>query len=184
MKSQYSAFILIAVIVLGFAGAASAAGEPASKSNGVVSNIWFAKMTKTNGTYAFDVQPTLYTGLNDYGRMTFITGSENLSTGNYAILEETPKGLALLKVVQLTKPEMLNPDYTMLTLELTKEDLLEPLYIPDATGATSSLNVQVATPSPSTTPSPAATTKAPLSMVTILAGLCIAGVFGITRLRR
>jgi hypothetical protein len=183
MKYQYHTLILVAVIVLGIVGTVQAADDPAFNSSGVISNVWFTKIVNTNGTYTFDLLPTLYTGLNDYGRMTFVTGGENLSTGDYAIVQVTQNGTEILQVLQLTKYGTITPDYTILTLELTREDLAEPLYIPDGTGTDTTMAQEGSFPAQGTTPA-AAATRAPAGMATVLAGLCIAGFIGTLRLRR
>jgi hypothetical protein len=180
---HYPALILIAVVILGIIGTVSAAEEPAFNVSPVITNVWFAKIITTNDSFRYDVLPTGYIGLNDYGRMTFFTGSENISTGDYAIVQETRNGTALLKVLQLTKSGNITPDYTLLTLELNQEDLAEPLDIPTGTD-TGTAAVQKTTSPISTTAPMATATKAPVGMATILAGLCIAGFIGAHRLRR
>jgi hypothetical protein len=137
-------------------------------------------MIPNGNTYTFDILPTLYVGLNDYGRMTFITGAENISTGDYAIIQDTQKGTQLIKVIRLTTYGNLTPKYTILTLELNDEDLAEPLDIPFGFDTNTTSISQAA----STTPAVPTATKAPVSMATIMAGLCIAGFIGTLRLRR
>lgn len=182
MKNHYRALILIAVIVLAIVGTASAAEGAAFNGSAVITNVWFAKMTTTGDSYTFELLPTGYIGLNDYGRMTFITGAENVSTGEYAILQETPNGTALLKVLRLTRSGTVTPNYTLLTLELNKGDLAAPLDIPSGT-ETSTTILPVTSPIPTTTTA-ATATKAPVGMATILAGLCIAGFIGTLSRRR
>ena len=187
MKIHYAGLIFIAVIVLLITGTVSAADQAASNSSAVFTNVWFAKMTSNGDSYTFELLPTGYVGLNDYGRMTFITGSENLTSGEYAIIQETPNGTALLKVLRISRSGTIAPNNTVLTLELNKEDLAVPLDIP--TGVDNSTTIQQAA-SPASTLVPAATataaptTKAPVGIATILAGLCIAGCIGALRLRR
>jgi hypothetical protein len=180
MKNHYHALLLIAAIVLGIIGTAGAAEEAASNLTPVTTNVWFARMTETNNSYLFEVLPTGYIGLNDYGRMTFVAGARNMSTGEYAIVQQTRNGTALLKVLRITKSGDIMPEYTMLTLELNDEDLVEPLQFPAETGTDKTTLSQAAS---TTTPVPIAT-KAPVSMATIMAGLCIAGFIGTLRLRR
>lgn len=186
MKNHYRALLLMAVIVLGIIGTAGAAEEPASNVTPVITNVWFTRMTETNNSYLFEVLPTGYIGLNDYGRMTFVTGAANISTGDYAIVQETRNGTALLKVLHLTKSGNITPDYSLLTLELTEQDLAEPLDIPTGTDTRTTIVPQTSSPtSPiSTTASAATATKAPAGMATILAGLCIAGFIGVLGQRR
>ena len=183
MKNHYPALILIAVIVIGIIGTASAAEVPAFNVSPVITNVWFARMTETNDSYLYELLPTGYIGLNDYGRMTFISGAANLSDGDYAIVQETRNGTALLKALRLTKSGNSTPEYTLLTLELNKEDLAEPLDIPTGTSIDTTTMPQTASPMSRTTPA-ATATKAPLGIATILAGLCIAGFIGVLRLRR
>jgi hypothetical protein len=183
MKNHFYAPILIAVIVMGIIGTAGAAEEPASNVIPVITNVWFARMTETSDSYVYELLPTGYIGLNDYGRMTFVTGAANISTGDYAIVQETRNGTALLKALRLTKSGDSTPEYTMLTLELNKEDLAEPLDIPTGTETSITIVPQTTSLTPATTPA-AAATKAPAGIATILAGLCIAVFIGTYRLRR
>lgn len=186
MKNHFYALILMAVIVMGIIGTAGSAEGPASNVTPVITNVWFARMTQTSDSYVYELLPTGYVGLNDYGRMTFVTGAANLSTGDYAIIQETRNGTALLKALRLTKSGDSTPEYTLLTLELNKEDLAEPLDIPTGTDPGTTMVPQISSPSSptSTTASAATATKAPAGMATILAGLCIAGFIGTLRLRR
>jgi hypothetical protein len=183
MKNHYHTFVLIVVIVLGLCGTAYAAEGPAFNASPVVTNVWFAKMIKTNDTYTFKLLPTGYTGLSDYGRLTFITGATDIPSGDYALIQLTRNGTKLIRSLKVTRYGNSTTEYMMLRLELNKEDLVEPLYFPDL-----AIPDQVSTlqtpPLNTTQVSPATTAKAPAGMATILAGLCIAGFIGTLRLRR
>jgi hypothetical protein len=86
-------------------------------------------MLQNGDTYSFEFLPTLFVGTNEYGRLTFVTGSENLTAGDYAVVQVTRNGTKLVQSLRLEKYGTAVPEYTMLTLELRKEELPEPLEI-------------------------------------------------------
>lgn len=183
MKNHYPALVLIAVIVLGLCGIAQAADGPAFNASPVITNVWFAQMIKTNDTYTFALLPTAYTGLSEYGRLTFISGATDIPSGDYAIIQVTRNGTELIRSLKVTRYGNSTTDYMMLRLELNKEDLVEPLYFPDLAIPDRESTLQAQALNTTQVPQPT-TAKAPTGMAAILAGLCIAGFIGTLRPRR
>lgn len=170
------------------------AGTESPYDSGVQTNIYFCKMVNVNGTYELQPLATRYTGENDYGRYTFVSVSNDLEAGDYAIVQNTSKGIELIRSVSLTPSGTPVPEYVMLTLELTNDDLPEPLEIlQDQAGSpaltplptTPDLNAgtSVSPASPASQVSPAAqasaapsATKSPGSLSVVLIGLGISGI--------
>jgi hypothetical protein len=185
-------FILAVILFLAAAGTAGAA-DPQPAGTGVLTNVWFCKMLQNGDTYSFEFLPTLFVGTNEYGRLTFVTGSENLTAGDYAVVQVTRNGTKLVQSLRLEKYGTAVPEYTMLTLELRKEELPEPLEISygPSVAATPAAEPTVSVPSPestapagtATTPIPAAT-QSPQSLAILLAATGIAGIVSTLRMRR
>lgn len=180
-----SILLTAAIILLAMAGTVSAT-EPASTDAGVVTNVWFCKMTKSGNSYELEPLPTLYTGKNDYGRLTFITGANDLHTGDYALVQTTADGTELVESLTITKGGTETPEYTMLTLEFREDALPAPFEIlgDPATylaGTTPTVEPEITATALKTTPT---TAKSPVSLLVIVIGLGIACILCVLRIRR
>jgi hypothetical protein len=177
---------LCLLILLAMAGTVS--GEVASSNDtGLMTNVHFCKMIKVGEKYEFQPLLTLYTGVNDWGRLTFIAGMEKLEKGDYALVQETPGGLELIQSLKIEPSGSATPDYVMLNLEIRKDQLAVPLKILEEPG-TSETPAPIATTAtaPVTTAITAATavptaTKTPVNPLSILAAIGIAGIVCLLR---
>jgi hypothetical protein len=174
---------LCAVLILLASGGVVFAETTAA--SGVTTNVYFCKMTKVGEKYEFEPLPTQYTGENDYGRMTFVSTAPSLQSGDYAIVQDTPDGIKLIQSLKLEALGTPTPEYTLLTLELTKTDLPVPLeIIKDQSAATvtspaATTPASTAAATPLTTSSASAnptTAKSPLSPLTVLGALGLSGI--------
>ncbi|OPY35917.1 MAG: hypothetical protein A4E35_02193 [Methanoregula sp. PtaU1.Bin051] len=167
---------LSALVLLVFAGSVSGAGM-VSKSDVNVTNVVFCQMTNVMDSYPCNPVPTFYTGTNAYGRLTFQAFDNNL-TGEYALAQFTPEGLKPIQIVKITPRGNFSYDYIILKLEVNREELIVPLEFLTASAMTSSSGGNVtgaAAQSADAAVAPAAT-KSPVNLLTILAGLGIAGI--------
>jgi hypothetical protein len=197
--SKITVLLCTTVILLAFC-AAACAETPLTSGSGAMTNVYFCKMTKVNETYELEPLPTLFTGQNDYGRYTFVSISQNLSAGDYAIVQETADGLKLVQSLSIEPTGSPAPEYTMLTLDLAKDELPATLVIKDTAANTavpattqapaSASTVSGSAPASGTTVAPAGTaaqpaaTQSPASPLAVLAGLGISGVLYLSFRRR
>ncbi len=167
---------LVLLVLGGFAGGAGA--EPVVAGN--LTNVAFYRMVPAGDIYVLEPVPTLYTGVNDYGRLTFSAAVFNLSKGDYALGQITPEGTNLIQTMSIVPIGKVLHTYTILKLEVQKDQLAVPLEIvkePAASGASAgNVTGAAAQSGPTAAASVPAGTKAPLSPLTILAGIGIAGV--------
>ena len=179
MKNTVLLFISL-LILLAMCGAVS--GEVVSSADtGVTTNVYFCKMIMVGEKYEFQPLLTLYTGENDYGRLTFIAGAEKIESGDYALVQETPGGLELIQTLTIEPIGSATPEYVMLNLEIRKEDLPVPLKIIGDSGtsvtpapiATTSIAPVVTTVAATAVP---AATKSPVSPLIIPAAMGITGI--------
>ena len=188
-------FVISLLILLAMGGFVS--GEAASSAEtGVVTNVHFCKMIKVGDKYEFQPLYTLYTGENDFGRLTFIAGAEKFENGDYALVQDTPGGLELIQTLKIEPSGSETPEYVILNLQLTKNQLPVPLKLLGDSGT-------LKTPAPIaptsttlvTTPSAAAAvtavatmampapTKSPVSPLILFAALGITGLVCAKRMR-
>jgi hypothetical protein len=173
-----SVLFISAIFLLVIAGGVSAT-ETTPADTGVATNVWFCKLIKTGNSYELEPLPTMYVGKNDYGRLMFITGSKNIESGDYAVVQTTAEGTELIETLTITKGGTETPEYTMLTLEFQEEALPAPLeFKVDAE--------ETATETPTTAPETSATTtaKSPVGIPAVLAGVMVAGILTAMRFRR
>ena len=170
----------------------SIGGVVYAETTGVTTNVYFCKMTKAGDTYELEPLATQYTGENSYGRMTFVSVSDKLETGDYAIVQDTSDGIKLIQSLSIETSGEPAPEYTMLNIELMKSDLPETLKI--STDAGAAQTTTLITPAPASTAvsapvasSPAtavpATTKSPVGPLTVLSSLGICGIAYLSRRR-
>jgi hypothetical protein len=189
MIMKNTVLLVISLLILLAIGGSAAAGGASSADTGVRTNVYFCKMIKVNNTYEFEPLLTLYTGENDYGRLTFVAGAENLIRGDYALVQNTPKGLELIQTLLIEPTGSMTPEYVLLNLELTKDQLPVPLEIlnePTPSGTSAPLVTDSVTPAGSMVPKTAlpAATKSPASPLTALICLLITGILCAMRVHR
>jgi hypothetical protein len=183
-KTVIVAISLLVVLMM----SSAVCGESASPSDaGITTNVIFGKMNTVGVNYEFQPILTQYTGTNDWGRYTFVAGTENLEKGNYTLMQQTPDGLQLVQSYKIDPLGSATPEYVLLTLEVNKEDLPVPLQFTGTSGiggisspAPTAAASVVTSPAPSLTtvamtavPAP---TKSPVSPFVPIAAMGIAGI--------
>jgi hypothetical protein len=175
-----SVLILFTLLMIG--SPVTAAGS-SSADAGVMTNVYFCKMIKVGNNYEFQRLLTLYTGENDFGRLTFIAGNETIDNGDYAIVQDTPTGIQIIQTMKIEPQGSETPEYVLLNLELRKEQLPVPLKVISGTGspATPAAAATTSSAGPAGTTSaasavPTATAKSPVSLLTLIVATGIAGL--------
>jgi hypothetical protein len=189
--------LIISALILLFLGGVVSGDTAAAVPQGTLTNVVFCKMNSAGTSYDFIPMVTLYTGENDYGKLTFITGSDKITAGNYAIVQQTPNGLQLIKSFTINPHGNVTGFRTFMRFALTKDQLVVPLAAitgqDSATPAakaplTSAPSAEGTNPVPTVTSqaAPMASTpaKSPVSLPVILAGAGIAGIICIPKMRR
>ncbi len=192
MIKKASLLITVMMVLLAFIGTVGAA-ELNMEDKGITTNVLFCKLIESGESRWLVPLPTHYMGINDYGRHTFITGAQNLTDGNYMIVQKTQNGTELIQYLKLEKKGDVNPVYTLLKLELHPDELPEPLQVvstiqtdpthtiaPPADHAVPS--AEAAAPLP-TTATPVAN-QSPVSPLMVLAGVGTAGLLCALRIHR
>jgi hypothetical protein len=189
MKKTVIVFIFLLVVLM---MSSVVCAESASPSDtGVATNVIFGKMNNVGMEYEFQPLLTQFTGTNDWGRYTFVVGTQNLEKGNYSLMQQTPEGLQLVQSYKIEPLGSATPEYALLTLEVRKEDLPVPLQFTGNAGIS-----EIASPVPTsaalevTSSAPALTTvtmtavpsstKSPASPFILFTAIGIAGIICVT----
>jgi len=185
MKKIAMVSVFLLVVLLTCSGVSAVSSSSANTD--VTTNVFFGKLDIDGANYSFEPFLTRYTGVNDWGRYTFVVGTDNLKTGNYSLMQQTPTGLQLVQSYKIESSGSGNPEYSLLTLEVNKDELPVPLTISENSGASASSSpapTPAAIEPASTSSSPATSTatsaptptKSPSSPLILLAAMGIAGI--------
>jgi len=165
-----------------------------SPDTGSTTNVIFGKMTNVGANYEFQPYLTQYTGTNDWGRYTFVVGTDKLDQGNYSLMQQTPNGWVLVQSYRIEPSGSTTPEYVQMNLEVGKDELPVPLQFtgspastvttlpvqtPVALSTTGNSGPSLTTIVPTTVPA-----KSPINLSLVIAALGIGGIiFAVLRRR-
>lgn len=160
--------IFSACILLAIACPASAE-ETSDPVTGVYTNVYFCKLVEVGDTYELEPLTTQYMGRNSLGRLIFAVGTDNLESGDYALVQGTPDGIEFIQTLNIEPSGSATPEYVFLKIELREQDLKSPLEIYDQEFTETPGTPDETTTVPAEQPE---STKTPLGTVSVLlAGL-------------
>jgi len=157
-----SACILLAMIC------PVSAEETADAVSGVETNVYFCKLIEVGDNYDLEPLPTLFFGKNDFDRLIFATGSDNLDSGDYALVQMTEDGIVFIQTLTIEPSGSATPEYVILKLEIREQDLSVPLEINEPEPEPSKTPT-IKTPAEQTT-----TPQSPLGTVSVLVAVVLA----------